>query len=75
MTELKPCPFCGVFPRLYWESWSEISENAGTYVIEADHKNNCFIKAMNGMNKTGRMSSFNEECLIKSWNRRVGDAE
>ena len=71
MTELKRCPFCGVAPRLYWESWSEISENAGTYVLEADHRNCCFIVSMNGFNITGKMTSFNKDFLIEAWNGRV----
>lgn len=75
MTELRKCPFCGVIPRLYWEAWKEISESAGTYVLEANHKNSCFIYRMNGMNSKGRMSAFNKECLIEAWNRRVGDTE
>ena len=75
MADLKPCPFCGVIPRLYWNHWTEISETAGTYILEAEHKPGCFIRSMNGMNKNGRMSAFNEKCLIEAWNRRAGEEE
>lgn len=71
--KLKPCPFCGATPKLYWESWDEISATSGCYVLEAKHKNECFIALMNGFNFSGRMSSFNEKHLIDAWNRRVNN--
>lgn len=73
MAELKPCPFCGVKPRLYWESWKEISPESGIYVLEANHTNNCYIYRINGMNSTGRASSRSKVCLVEWWNRRVKD--
>ena len=75
MDDLKPCPFCGVIPRLYWNPWPEISENAGAYILEAEHRPGCFIRSMNGMNKNGRMSAFNDKCLIEAWNRRAGEED
>lgn len=30
---LKPCPFCGVKPRLYWEAWKDISPDAGVWSV------------------------------------------
>ena len=27
--ELKPCPFCGVMPHIYWEAWKDISRMRG----------------------------------------------
>ena len=71
--ELKPCPFCGVTPTLVWEPWKEISDKSGAYVLEANHKQGCFIRAMNGTNKTGRMTAFNKKCLEEAWNRRAGN--
>ena len=70
---LKPCPFCGVTPEIYWESWEEISPSSGAWVLEANHKNGCFIRAINGRNLTGRTTSFNKEFLTDVWNRRTGD--
>lgn len=75
MTELKPCPFCGAIPQLYWEPWKEISEMAGTFILEADHHEDCFIRNMNGLNITGRMSSGNKERIINAWNRRADNAK
>lgn len=68
---LKPCPFCGAIPDIFWEPWREISEDAGAYVLEANHTHECFIVRMNGMNFRGRMTSFNKDSLIDAWNRRV----
>lgn len=70
MDELKPCPFCGVTPRIRREQWREISETSGAYVLEAKHRAGCFIRSMNGTNLDGRMTAFNEKCLIEAWNRR-----
>lgn len=71
--KLKPCPFCGAIPRLYWEPWKEISPTSGCYVLEADHTDKCYILHMNGTNSTGRTSAFNTECLIRYWNHRSGE--
>lgn len=71
--ELKPCPFCGVVPKLWWEAWREISPVSGCYHLEAQHTKDCYILHMNGMNSTGRTSAFNKECLIDLWNRRAGE--
>lgn len=67
---LKPCPFCGVVPTLEWEEWKEISETAGVYVLEANHREQCFFRMMNGMNSVGRMSSSNLRRLEEVWNDR-----
>lgn len=73
MAELKPCPFCGAIPTIEWEKWGEISETSGIYVLEANHKSCCFIRLMNGMNITGRMSAWNKTMLADAWNRRKSD--
>lgn len=73
MSELKPCPFCGVIPILYWERWDEISPDSGCYHLEANHTKDCYILHMNGMNIKGRTSAFNKECLVDWWNRRAKD--
>lgn len=71
--QLKPCPFCGCIPKLYWERWNEISERAGTYVLEANHSRDCFIYQMNGMNTTGKATSHSARILIEMWNTRLGE--
>lgn len=73
--KLKPCPFCGVVPKIYWESWPEISENSGIYHLEAEHKPNCFIRHINGMNPTGQSSASNKEWLLETWNNRYEGTE
>ena len=74
MNELKPCPFCGVVPRIKWEAWEYIGENAGVYVLEAPHGRGCFIRAMDGGNYMGQMSSLNITSLVEAWNRRADNA-
>ena len=73
MSDLKPCPFCGVIPTVKWDAWKEISPKSGCYHLEANHTKDCYILHMNGMNLTGRSSAFNKECLIDWWNRRAKD--
>lgn len=68
--ELRPCPFCGVIPTIRWEEWKEISDTSGAYVLEAPHRDVCFINRMNGTNNTGRKTAFNKQVLIDSWNYR-----
>lgn len=75
MTELKPCPFCGVVPEIRWEKWSEISEDSGVYVLEALHNDKCYFVSMNGTNNKARKSAFNKECLIEAWNTRAEQTE
>lgn len=80
---LLPCPFCGVYPRLYcdltdWKNQPVYKPNENgyrpiAYVIRAEHNKNCFIRRMNGMNEDGRMDAFNWECLVDAWNRRAND--
>lgn len=72
---IKPCPFCGVVPKIYWQPWTEISENCGIYHLEAEHKSNCFIRHINGMNLTGQSSASNKEWLLETWNNRYEDTE
>ena len=74
-TKLKPCPFCGVVPTIRWEPWPEISEDSGIYNLEAEHKPDCFIRLINGMNMFGRSSSMNKEWLLETWNNRHEDTE
>ena len=71
MVDLKPCPFCGVVPNIKWETWDDVGENAGVYHLEAPHRSGCFIRAMNGTNYMGQMSSFNITSLVEAWNRRA----
>ena len=75
MDELKPCPFCGAVPVIEWEAWKEISETSGIYVLQANHRTGCFIRAMNGTNATARMSASCKGVLQKTWNRRIDNAE
>ena len=69
--ELKPCPFCGVVPKIEWEPWKDISETSGVYALTAEHKDGCYISLMNGFNLNGRMSAFCKKVLEEAWNRRV----
>lgn len=71
MDKLKPCPFCGVMPTLYWEKWEDISPTAGCFILEADHEKECFIRRMNGTNYTGQISAFHKNRLVDIWNRRA----
>ena len=73
--KLLPCPFCGAIPKIRWEPWKDISETAGVYVLEANHKVGCFIVQMNGTNYKGRMSAFNDDVLKKAWNTRYGGTD
>lgn len=70
---LKPCPFCGVKPRLYWEAWKDISPDAGIWKLEADHKADCYITHINGTNYTGRSSSGSVSRLAEWWNHRENE--
>lgn len=71
MYELKSCPFCGVVPTIEWEPWEEISKTAGIFNLEANHKPECFLYNMNGLNIKGRMSRQNITLLVDAWNRRA----
>lgn len=71
--ELKPCPFCGVVPTIRWEEWKDISKTAGIYVLEAKHRERCFLRLMNGMNDSGKMSSNNLRLLEETWNERISE--
>ena len=70
MTELKPCPFCGVMPHIYWEAWKDISPDAGVWKLEANHKDSCYITHINGMNISGRSSARRLSQLVEWWNHR-----
>ena len=74
---LKPCPFCGVKPRLYWKAWKDVSPDAGVWELEANHKDSCYITHINGMNITGRSCAGCMSRLVEWWNHREkdGDAE
>ena len=75
MTELKPCPFCGVMPHIYWEAWKDISPDAGVWKLEANHKDSCYITHINGMNISGRSSARRLSQLVEWWNhRKDGDS-
>ena len=81
MSELKPCPFCGVVPKLScditdWRGRPVYQPDKNgyrpvSYNLKAEHKRDCFIVRMNGMNLNGEMSAFNWECLVETWNRRA----
>ena len=83
--ELKPCPFCGVYPTLYCDitDWRGRPMYAPypngyrpiSYVLKAEHKSECFIRHMNGTNEEGRIDSFNWQILIECWNRRAKNAD
>lgn len=70
MDELKPCPFCGVMPHIYWEAWKDISPDAGVWKLEANHKDSCYITHINGMNISGRSSARRLSQLVEWWNHR-----
>ena len=68
--ELKPCPFCGVMPHIYWEAWKDISPDAGVWKLEANHKDSCYITHINGTNISGRSSARRLSQLVEWWNHR-----
>lgn len=67
---LKPCPFCGVMPHIYWEAWKDISPDAGVWKLEANHKDSCYITHINGTNISGRSSARRLSQLVEWWNHR-----
>lgn len=80
MNDLKPCPFCGAYPRLYcditdWKGKPVYKPNPNgyrptMYVLKSSHKIGCFIRHMDGTNEDGRMTACNATVLIEKWNRR-----
>ena len=68
--KLKPCPFCGVTPHIYWEAWKDISPDAGVWKLEANHKDSCYITHINGTNISGRSSAKGLSQLVEWWNHR-----
>ena len=73
---IKPCPFCGAAPKIYWQRLPEISENGGIYQLKVEHKPNCFIKHINnGMDLFGQFSATDKEWLLETWNNRYEDRE
>lgn len=81
--ELKPCPFCGIYPNLVCDitDWMDRpvykAYNNGyrpiVYHLYAEHKHGCFITSMNGTNDNGEMTSTNYKHLLDVWNRRAND--
>lgn len=74
-TNLKPCPFCGAVPTIKWEAWKEISPTCGIWVLEAEHRNGCYIRFMNGTNSTGQACGTNKQRLADAWNKRASNDE
>ena len=68
--KLKPCPFCGAMPHIYWEAWKDISPDAGVWKLEANHKDSCYITHINGTNISGRSSAKSLSKLVEWWNHR-----
>lgn len=85
MDKLKPCPFCGVIPVLYCDltDWrgiprykpNEKGYRPTSYVLQAEHKKQCYIRGMDGMNLSGRSTASNWQCLVEWWNRRADNGE
>lgn len=80
-TRLKPCPFCGVIPILLcdltdWKGDPVYKPNENgyrpvTYRLSAEHRNDCFIRLMNGTNTCGEIIASNSKFVIETWNRRA----
>ena len=79
---LKSCPFCGAYPVLLcdlrdWRGHPVFGKENGLrrcirYELSANHKQECYIRHINGANETGKVSAFNWEFLVETWNNRMG---
>lgn len=59
--QLKPCPFCGIKPKIsnyYNEAFGR------TYTFKDNHKEDCFLSDV----KLGE--EYSKKKLIEKWNRR-----
>lgn len=67
MADIKPCPFCGVIPRM-----GTLRTSEGDYcTLYAEHSYDCYFNTIEGGNGMGRGVSMNHGSLIRKWNRRV----
>lgn len=82
--DLKPCPFCGVYPVLYcditdWQGHPVFKPYKSgyrpiSYWLKANHTSKCFIREMNGTNGEGAIVASNWQYLVEAWNRRADNA-
>ena len=78
MDELKPCPFCGVAPKMLkrpmWQSWNGITHGYfGCYefIIECENEE-CLCRVKMDKNDTiYRTEEEAKQNCIRSWNRRI----
>ena len=68
--EMKPCPFCGCAMTIYVGKYPNGDKRIEPYGYHCD---NCILNAVSW--HTYPEDGWNEEKIIKAWNKRKGNSE
>ena len=75
--KIKPCPFCGEYPVLKqslsdWQGKFDVdwARKYPEFHFHVLHKEGCFFRLLNGMNRDSETTSSNWQYSVYCWNER-----